>query len=305
MPYRTDIVYSYDGSFEGLLCCVFESYSLKELPLCICSEEAEQTLLFPIRQVETDPEKARRVRQSIPAKICPEALEQAWLAWLTCAPNKDLLVLRFLRLGFARGKAVMDMLADETVHQLHQAVRHLQRESHQYTGFVRFSVYDGVMVAVIEPKNQVLPLIQEHFCDRFKNQVFMIYDATHQKALIHRPGRWGIIPLDELTLPEVEAEEAEYRRLWKRFYDSIAIEGRVNPRLRMSHMPKRHWNRLPELQASEAYPVPAKESGSKAAEAPALPYTTTAVPPAENSSSAFFKIDSRAAHTAPEENEKA
>ena len=29
-----EIIYQYDGSFEGLLCCVFESYTKKERPSC-------------------------------------------------------------------------------------------------------------------------------------------------------------------------------------------------------------------------------------------------------------------------------
>ncbi len=28
-----DVVYLYDGSFEGFLCCVFESFAQHELPL--------------------------------------------------------------------------------------------------------------------------------------------------------------------------------------------------------------------------------------------------------------------------------
>ena len=40
--------------------------------------------------------------------------------------------------------------------------------------------------------------------------------------------RWGI----------PSAEEAQYRRLWKRFYDTIEIKERRNPKLRMSNMPK-------------------------------------------------------------------
>ena len=30
-----EIIYQYDGSFEGLLCCVFESYTKKERPTAI------------------------------------------------------------------------------------------------------------------------------------------------------------------------------------------------------------------------------------------------------------------------------
>jgi probable DNA metabolism protein len=42
--------------------------------------------------------------------------------------------------------------------------------------------------------------------------------------------------------------ELYYRTLWRKFYDPIAIEGRYNPRLRMTHMPKRYWGTMTEFQ---------------------------------------------------------
>jgi len=42
--------------------------------------------------------------------------------------------------------------------------------------------------------------------------------------------------------------ERFYRDLWRRFYDTIAIEGRYNPKLRMTHMPKRYWGTMTEFQ---------------------------------------------------------
>ena len=35
MPDRANVAYCYDGSFEGLLCCIFESFEKKERPVSI------------------------------------------------------------------------------------------------------------------------------------------------------------------------------------------------------------------------------------------------------------------------------
>ena len=93
-----------------------------------------------------------------------------------------------------------------------------------------------------------MPLISLHFCDRFRNEAFMIYDKTHSMALIYRSQNAELIFVDELTLPEVDGSEVEYRRLWKQFYKTIAIEGRNNPRCRMTLMPKRYWSQMTEFQ---------------------------------------------------------
>ncbi|SEU23083.1 TIGR03915 family putative DNA repair protein [Paenibacillus sp. NFR01] len=241
------LAYTYDGSFEGLLCCVFESFAWKETPLAVHSEQEGQGLLLEARWIETDAAKAERVLRSIPQKIGAEAEEWVRLGFWSGVPEKELLLIRFLQLGFKHGRQVMNMLADETVHALGKAVQHLQRESHKYMGFVRFSVYGRVMAAVIEPQGYVLPLLQDHFCDRFAGESFMIYDSVHRVALIHEPGRQAIIPLDEWTPPEADQTEEHYRSLWTGFYHAIGIEPRRNERLRASLMPKRYWKQLPEM----------------------------------------------------------
>jgi len=251
MPDRTDIIYAYDGSFEGLMCCVFESYEQKEIPSVIRPPDVPESLFDTAKWIKSDEHKADRVFNSIPSKISSQAQELVKLGFLTCAPNKELLIYHFLRLGFKVGGKVMTLLTDDTVCSLHKAVRHLTRESHNFKGFVRFSIVGEVLVAVIEPKNFVLPLISHHFCDRFHNETFMIYDKTHSMALIYRSQKAELMFVEALTLPKMDATEMEYRRLWKQFYNTIAIEGRNNPRCRMTHMPKRYWGQMTEFNTTD------------------------------------------------------
>jgi len=245
---RTDVVYAYDGSFEGLMCCVFESYEQKEIPGAIRAPDVQQSLFDTAKWIESDEHKAERVFRSIPLKISLQAQELVKLGFLTCTPRKELLIYHFLRLGFKYGNKVMTMLTDDTVCTLQKAVRHLTSESQKFKGFVRFSVYGEALVAVIEPKNYVLPLLAPHFCDRFRNEEFMIYDKPHSMALIYQAQKAELITVDQLTLPDVEGTELEYRRLWKQFYKTIAIESRNNPRCRMTLMPKRYWGQMTEFE---------------------------------------------------------
>lgn len=41
-----DVVYLYDGSFEGFLCCVFESFAQHELPFAVWTPERETATLY-------------------------------------------------------------------------------------------------------------------------------------------------------------------------------------------------------------------------------------------------------------------
>jgi len=147
----------------------------------------------------------------------------------------------------------MRQLSDEALLPLLKAVRHLDGEVHLLRGFVRFSDFEGMLAAEIRPKNRVLPLLRPHFCNRFYNEIFLIYDRTHKEALIHRPGQWVILPLDSFKMAAPTAAEAQYRKLWKRFYDTIEIKERHNPKLRQTHMPKRYWETMTEFQEEEYF----------------------------------------------------
>jgi probable DNA metabolism protein len=153
----------YDGSFDGLMCCVFESYDRKEVPGAIFGPGEMQMSLFECREVATDTAVARRVADSVPRKICPDALDFIQRAYLTFHPQKERDILLFLRLGYAHGRKVMDMLGNDVVDRLSKAVRHLGQEAHLLSGFLRFSDVNGALVAQITPKNFVLPVHAPHF----------------------------------------------------------------------------------------------------------------------------------------------
>ena len=41
-----DVVYLYDGSFEGFLCCVFESFAQHEIPFAVWTPQRETSTLI-------------------------------------------------------------------------------------------------------------------------------------------------------------------------------------------------------------------------------------------------------------------
>jgi probable DNA metabolism protein len=242
-----DVIFTYDGSFDGFLCCVFESVYSGVLPLDIlCEEEAPPTLMEE-RFVAIDPVKAERVRASIPQKITARALELLKTVFCSCLAQKELRLLEFLLRGFREGGKLCNMLGDAVMAPLLSAEKHLLREAHLLQGFVRFSDVGGPLVAVITPKNYILPYIAEHFVQRYDREQFMIFDKTNKAALIYQEGKAEILRTLHVEFPAISVSEARYQALWKRFYDTIAIEGRINPRCRMTHMPKRYWENMLEV----------------------------------------------------------
>ena len=249
----TEMIYEYDGSFEGLLSCVFESYAQKEVLTAITCGEDIQSTLFPVRTVLTDRDHAARVYRKV-VKLSPEAADLLRRGFLTCLPDREMRLYRLVVKLLEEGPRFLRDLSDETLYPVLRAVRHLNGEVHQYKGFVRFSDLGGVLGGEIEPKNRVLPLLRQHFCARYRNERFFLYDRPHREALFYAEGRSAIRPLEQFQMAPPDEAEARYRLLWKRFYDTIAIRERENPRCRMTHMPKRFWEFLTELT-----PPPAKK----------------------------------------------
>ena len=58
-----EIIYEYDGSFDGFLCCIYESYTQKERPTAILCDGDDEPGLFEIRAVLTDRAHAKRVHR--------------------------------------------------------------------------------------------------------------------------------------------------------------------------------------------------------------------------------------------------
>ncbi len=242
-----NLVYLYDGTLEGFLCCVYESYTRREIPTDIRTQNSQAAILEETDWIRTNLDHAQKVYVSIDKRICLEAQDFVRQAFLTNEPRREILIYRFIRLGYQYGRTVFDRLTDETVLLLNKAVLNLRREAHNYKGFLRFTAYDEVLVACISPKNRVLPLISDHFSDRFFEETFLIYDKTHQMALVHKQGGTLLTSLDKLTLPKIDDAEKAYRSLWRCFQSTIAIEERRNPKCQMNHMPRRFWDEMTEF----------------------------------------------------------
>lgn len=249
------VSYQYDGSFAGFLSCVFESYSKREEPAEFRTLEDVCCSFYPQRMVSTDRNHAQQVYRSLSIRLGRDGQRLAVHGFLTCLPDRELWLWRLIQKGYREGPRLTLDLTDPTVDKVRKAVYHLEHEAHLYTGFVRFSQLDGVLIGEIEPKNRVLPLLRPHFCGRYPQERFVLYDRTHKEALFHQPEKWAILPVEDIQTGPPDEAELAYRKLWRCFYSSITIQERYNPKCRRTHMPKRYWNSMTEFQTDGNNPL--------------------------------------------------
>lgn len=251
MPDGTDIVYRYDGSYQGFLCCVAECCNEKKMPQAIQLLDEPQGSLFPLRAIETRRELAARVERSIEERVSREAKDMVRRGFLTCMEEKEMKLLRFILLGYREGARVTRLSTQDVVHDLDKALLYLKNEAHYSLEFLRFGECGSFLAAMLTPNNWVLPLIVGHFCERLNTENFIIFDKNHGMGFVHQAGaeeRGEFFYAQALELPEPTEEEERYRELWRRFYDTIAVEGRINPKLRRGNMPMRYWGNMTEFQ---------------------------------------------------------
>ena len=67
MSARSDVTYVYDGSFEGLLTAVFESFENRELPCSIVAEDEFVPTLFACKPLT--PTRKRRTESAAGSKM--------------------------------------------------------------------------------------------------------------------------------------------------------------------------------------------------------------------------------------------
>ena len=183
-----EMIYTYDGSFEGFLCCIFDSYANKEVLTAITDDEDSAPILFPVRAIQTDSGHAGRVLRKL-HKLSPYGEELVRRGFLTCMEDREIRLYRLVVKLLREGPSFLRNFSDETLHPVATAVRHLNGEAHLLKGFLRFSDLGGILGSEIEPKNRVLPILRSHFCARYQNEKFFIYDRTHTRRCFTPPAR--------------------------------------------------------------------------------------------------------------------
>ncbi len=277
MPGGSDLILLYDGSFEGLLAAVFDSYSYSPPPQSLDTADIYQPRLgCRYQEAAADPQKTARVIAGVRRCMGNLGYRKIWQAFLHDGGDKATVIYRYIRLGMREGERIHHMLTHPVVMALDKLVALTGREANFLTEFIRFSELEGhVYYAEITPEHYVLPLVMPHFAARMNTQPFLIHDKTHGVAGVYDRSGWYLVSTEDMTVPSLSADEVAYRRLWKTFYDTIAIKERINPNLRRQLMPKKYWKNMTEMQPDfvleRAFATPPPSSTIAAPSGGALP----------------------------------
>ncbi len=242
--------YRYDGSFAGFLTCVWDALERKTEPVEFLLLDGEASL-WEAREMATDEGRAKRLYAALARRVSPAFQKLIARGFLTCLPQKELALLELIRRGLREGDRVRQDLSDPVVARVNLALTKMWTEWDHLKGFVRFSDLDGILAGEIEPKNRVLPLLAPHFAERYSGERLALYDRTHHEIFLSDRGRWKILPAEDFRMGPAGTEERAFRAMWRNYFQTIAIEGRINPKCQSTHMPKRYRHVMTEFLTDE------------------------------------------------------
>lgn len=240
-------IFQCDDSTDGIFSGVYDAWESrlghKNVKLQIAENENYE-LFSDYRQVPVSSEKAEKVAKTLRGRLHPEDYHHIYHATLSKDREKADLIYRTVVLGIHCGGArpIMQNLQTPFICRVFEISRNIEHEAHRYLGFVRFrELQNKVLFSEIRPENQVLPLIGDHFADRFPGEHFLIYDNTHNTFLVHEAHKaWGLVGGESLNrnlIDHLSEEEEKFRKLWRGFCKSIAVKERVNKRLQQQLLP--------------------------------------------------------------------
>lgn len=243
------IYYVYDGTFDGLLTCIYEAYYRRENPDDIVPmDKLEENFLIQRYHILTDKDKSSKVYKAIEEKISLMALRRVFYAYLSELPRSGAIILNYLRIGFKMGRDVDNDLSNNAVLNMDKINHKVSMERHRFLGLLRFKMLENeVLYATLEPEYNIVGLIAPHFANRMSNENWIIHDLKRNVAAFYNKNEWIIRDFfmeDNLLLHE---EEEDYEDMWKAYYKHMAIESRKNLKLKKNYMPMKYWKHLVEI----------------------------------------------------------
>lgn len=251
------IVYTCKDTFEDMMTCIYDAWASKEghKNIRLQTEPLGNLELFcEYRHIDADPNKYIKVIRSIQQKLSYQAYQMVFRCAMSAADQKLDMIYRFLLLGFSYPKQVLHMLQHPYVMNIFEQNRKVMNETHLFREFTRFkSTSEGILVAFIEPKSNILTLLAPAFDDRIPSENWMIIDANRHLTAVHEADQETYFTAISETEQEQILEAADdhdfYITLWKDFFRHIAIKQRTNPICQRTHMPI--WYRKHAIEFNE------------------------------------------------------
>lgn len=242
--------YFFDGTKNGLLTCIFESFYDRRIPDDVTTECVQCGLLDEIVTIKTDSEKAERVYKCLKNCKTKYLVSDFNLTFRSGEKSRFKVLFDYLNVAISNKNIdVSKAFALPEIQAFTDLKNRIYTETHRFKGFLRFMETEkGFYYACYEPDNDITELLVPHFTARLQSP-FIIHDIKRNILALCDGKRYKILDGGDngVTVFMSESEEI-FLDLWQQYYKSINIEERKNLRQMRNYMPERYWKNLSEKQ---------------------------------------------------------
>ena len=242
--------YFFDGTKNGLLTCIFESFYDRRIPDDVTTECVQCGLLDEIVTIKTDNEKAERVYKCLKNCKTKYLVSDFNLTFRSGEKKRFKVLFDYLNVAISNKNIdVSKAFALPEIQAFTDLKNRIYTETHRFKGFLRFMETEkGFYYACYEPDNDITELLVSHFTARLQSP-FIIHDIKRNILALCDRKRYKILNGGDNSVTVFMSESEEiFLDLWQQYYKSINIEERKNLRQMRNYMPERYWKNLSEKQ---------------------------------------------------------
>ncbi|MCL2675034.1 MAG: TIGR03915 family putative DNA repair protein [Firmicutes bacterium] len=222
--------------------------ALANVEKTIVNEKHDRNFLDEYVFAPEDVETARTVRRGLENKGGKEFYCDFADGYRSGNPNKEEILLNYLKLFTKHGRAAFSMYDRAEVVAFGDIVRKVRGEAHLLCGFVRFmETASGVYYGFFSADNDILEILTRDFVHRFNAQSFVLHDYKRQKIAVWDGQSLEYLPVESGVEIELSDCERVFQSIWKQYHKNVSIKERANPRLQRQFCPKKYRHFMHEF----------------------------------------------------------
>ena len=242
-------VYLYDGSFKQLITLIFTLIKHNKEPVDIKakSDYVSNLLDKPTYLVINNVDKKM---EYIKSALSDQVLIRLYYTYLSYDKNKELIMYSFIKSALKYKDDILQRRNIDAVNDVLKLSKRTSREAHKLKGFLRFKKMRNFYYAKINPTNNVIFIISNHFKKRLNGEYWLIHDISRKIYALYDLKKVIYLNEDEIIDLDLELsnDEEKFQSLWKLFFNTIGIKERENKKVQMNFMPKKYWENIIEME---------------------------------------------------------
>ncbi len=245
---KSECVYIYNDNFLSLLALIIILIRQKTIPKNI-KTDTYTCNLFENECILNLPETSASVDYII-KNIGYNNFRVIFKVFLSTIEDKELNIFYYVLYSLKFKEKTMHMKNNKYILNCIKTQEYVSRENHKFKGFTRFKKHENdIYYAEINPTNNILFLLSNHFKKRLSTEFWIIKDVNRGLYSIYNKENFIIASENEFKMNEFKLSDDEktFEELWIEFYNIIGIKERKNDRCRMNFMPKKYWKYITEM----------------------------------------------------------